>query len=75
MSSAGSWLNPLAVVLDNLCHGVGALTAATFDALPRSRQEIDTLVNSVEIFVVDIGVLECQRLGQGMDQFDFVGFH
>jgi hypothetical protein len=75
MSSAGSWLNTLMVVLDNNCNGIGALTAATFDALPRAPQEIDALANTGEIFVIDVPVLECQRLGQGTDKFDFVSFH
>jgi len=62
----------LVVVLDNHCNGIGALTAATFDALLRAGQEIDILANTGEIFVVDIGVFECQRLGQGTDKFDFI---
>jgi hypothetical protein len=73
-SNGGSCLTVLVVALDNIFNGIGALTAATFDALPRSRQEIDALANSGEIFVVDVPVLECQRFGQGTDQFDFV-FH
>ncbi len=64
-SSGSSCLNVLVVALDNIFNGIGALTAATFDVLPGSRQEIDALVNSGEIFVVDVPVLECQRLGQG----------
>jgi hypothetical protein len=70
-----SWLSTLMVALDNIFNGIGAPTAVAFDVLPRARQKIDALANSAEVFVVDVPVLECQRFGQGADQFDFVSFH
>jgi hypothetical protein len=72
---SGLWLNTLPVVRDDKCHGNGALTAPPFDALLRSRQETDALADAEEIFVVDVRIFECQRLGQGTDQIDFVCCH
>jgi hypothetical protein len=63
MSSAGSWLNTLVVTPDDFRNRFWTLKAMTFDTLSGSGQNLNAFADSIQILVVDIGVLECQRLG------------
>jgi hypothetical protein len=62
----------LVVTPDDFRNRVWTLKAMTFDTLSGPRQNLNALVDTFQILVVDERKFQRQHLGQRADQFNFI---